>query len=304
MIEAIGFPSRSPNPLFPGTGPFDTPPYQLLQEVDIPPHDPELVEVIAQRGKLQQEYLVVCPQAGKAYCFSDFRKSLSQLPLNKSHVVFYDNSNSPAHGRRIKRVADALDSVTIIRDKNRHVTVDATPQQQLLLARCGNVYEQLYSMLPQTGSRLVINLEDDIGAPAGGVERLLTAIDSYDELGTVIGDCRCRRAKMLGDIEGQPIVCNFQKLQGVGGDESESVLAYTVPPKPFGLECVGSGHMGLWITKKECLDDVGMTYEHAPPRGHDIQFGLRANEKGWRFAVDWSVRLEHYFQDQNRKASV
>lgn len=75
-------------------------------------HDDELVSVVKQAGRRRRKYAVVCPHAGKTFCFSQFRSTLFQLPLADSHVLLYDNSRSDKHSARLETLAKSLPSYT------------------------------------------------------------------------------------------------------------------------------------------------------------------------------------------------
>ena len=266
-------------------------------------HDESLVDVALEKKRRRRKYALVCPHAGKTFCWSEFRRSLEKMPVSQSHVVLYDNSLSTRHGARIDKLASELDSVTVVRDRHNPASIESTLDFVPIMHRCADVYEQIYSNhLPK--SDYVINLEDDIGVPDGGVERLLTALDSYPEIGTVIADCNDRRVKVSEHRE-QSIVVNFEVVHQIGGAERSRISTQMVPTKPYGLEYVGAGHMGLWVSRREAVDASGMWMNRVRPMGHDIEYGLRLNQAGWSFAVDWSVKLKHFYRNESgKKVSV
>jgi len=264
-------------------------------------HDSSLVRVVKEQKKPRRKYAIVCPHAGKGFCWTEFRKSLRQLPIDQSHVVLYDNSRSGLHRRRLESLADSLPSFTLIQDMNTPQSIESTRDFVPIVKRCSEVYEEIYGN-HLSRSEFVINLEDDIGVPAGGFEQLLWAMKD-ENVGTVIGDCNDRRT-MVSEGRIQSIVCNFLEVKEIGGAAGVEIQTELVPTKPGGLEWVGSGHMGLWLSRREAVDEVGMKTTLGEPIGHDIQYGLRLNRAGWRFAVNWGVKLKHFYQDGKQKMNV
>lgn len=266
-------------------------------------HDSKLVTVVDERKKhgIRPEVTVVAPMIGRAFCWEDFQKSLAGI--DHDHLIVYDNSNDPEHEERIDKLLSTYRSWTLIRDFNQPLSVESHGHPPDLVRRCSEVYESIYSHLtPESG--IIVNLEDDIGVTADQFHRLRRGLDLYPEIGTLIGDCRCRRAKMLSgrDIS---LACNFREYREIGGAEREGVKYEFVQPKPLGFEAIGGGHMGLWITRAEVLREVGMVTDHDHDlKGHDFQYGYRANQLGHRMAVDWSVKLEHIFEQDGRKVSI
>ena len=266
-------------------------------------HDSRLVTVVDERKKfgIRPEVTVVAPMMGRGFCWDDFQHSLSEI--EHGHLVIYDNSNDPEHQRRINLLLSSVKSWTLIRDRNEPLSVESRAHAPDLVQRCSEVYESLYSHL-DVKQGIVVNLEDDIGINAGDFQKLKRTLDLYPEVGTVIGDCRCRRAKLLGNKD-VSLACNFREFRQYGGAEQSGITHEFVKPKPMGIEPIGGGHMGLWLTRAECLQDVGMvTDPELALAGHDFQYGYRLNKSGYKFAVDWSVKLKHFFEEEGRKVSI
>ena len=267
-------------------------------------HDSELVRVVKEHKKPRRKYTVVCPHAGKAFCWTDFVKSLKQLPIEKSHVLLYDNSTNAKQHARLVSLTKELPSFTLIQDMNPPSTVEITMESDRLIDRCCQVYEEIYER-QLTKTDFYINLEDDIGIPDGGFERLEWVLGD-EEVGTVIGDCIDRR-RIIWDGHRQSIVCNFDYTYQIGGHGKHTVSVDMVEARPSGIEHVGSGHMGLWLTRRDALESTGMKTDlESRDMGQDIQYGLRLNQAGWRFAVRWDVKLRHFYKDTKtrRKMSV
>lgn len=270
-------------------------------------HDDALVRVVKRVGRTRKKYAVVCPHAGKTFCFTKFQQTLRQLPLDECHVLLYDNSRCGKHRALLVELAGTLPSYTMVEDLNPPESIESTADFHRIVARCSAVYQNIYENHLPAKSDFVVNLEDDVLAPKGGFARLQNVLEVYPTVGTVVGNCRDRRV-VVTTGEYEPIAVNFLKTSRLGGTSGgPSYAVQAVVEQEFGVEAIGAAHMGLWLSRRECVDAVGMRTEpsrEGMPLGHDIQYGLRLNEAGWKFAVDWSVKLDHYFQQDGKVMSV
>lgn len=270
-------------------------------------HDDALVRVIKRVGRKHKKYAVVCPHAGKTFCFTKFKKTLMQLPLDECHVLLYDNSRCNEHRARLVELAGTLPSYTLVEDLNQPESIESTANVHRIVERCSAVYQNIYENYLPAKSDYVVNLEDDVLAPKGGFARLQNVMNVYPTVGTVVGNCRDRRV-VVTTGKHEPIAVNFLKTSRLGGTSAgPSYAVQAVVEQEFGVEAIGAAHMGLWLSRRECVDAVGMRTEptrEGMPLGHDIQYGLRLNEAGWKFAVDWSVKLEHFYQQDGITLSV
>lgn len=269
-------------------------------------HDESLVSVVKQAGRRRRKYAVVCPHAGKGFCFNQFKRTLFQLPLADSHVLLYDNSRSEKHSVRLEKLSKSLPAYTLVRDDNQPESIESTVDFKAIIDRCSAVYQNIYENYLPEKSDYVVNLEDDVLAPKGSFDRLSNVLHTYSNVGTVVPNCYDRRSKVTED-RSWPIVVNFTKQSRIGGNQQLRYDVDNVEEQSFGVEAVGAAHMGLWLSRRECVDAVGMRTEpHSPsaPMGHDIQYGLRLNESGWKFVVDWSIKLDHYYMQDGTKLCV
>jgi len=267
--------------------------------MSLPDHDPDLVEFVESvdvTGEVADIQLI-SPFAGKTFCFNQWKQSIAKLPLGRVHATLYDNSNNPHFHDELKEFARThLPQYTLVRDSNQVQTIESTANYQQIISRCSQVYDHIYTNLILPSCDLILNLEDDIGIPDGSFEKLEHTLRSDKQCATVIGRCRDRRVAIRGD-KPQSISVNFEKKLRLGGLPNEAVEVQWAPERDWGIESIGAGHMGLWLSRADVVRELGMKTE---PRedvlGHDIQWGLRVNESGRRFAIDWSVTLEHYYQ--------
>lgn len=267
--------------------------------MSLPEHDASLVEVVEEQDALGgvADIQLISPFAGKTFCFGKWQQSLDTLPLERVHATLYDNSNDPVFHERLKEYArQKLPAFTLVRDSNMVQTIESTANYRQIIHRCSQVYEHIYTNLLIPSCSLILNLEDDIGVPEGSFEKLEHTLKSDNQCATVIGKCRDRRVAVRGN-KPQSISVNFQKIIQIGGAPSEKVEIEWAPEREWGVEQIGAGHMGFWLSRASAVRELGMkTSSRQDVLGHDIQWGLRVNEAGQRFAIDWSVDLKHYYQ--------
>lgn len=275
---------------------------------ELPEHDETLVTVIDQnRRRWDQKLTIVAPHVGKAYCFDDFERSLRSMPVDEAHIWLYDNSPVGDFSEKLRRLAESLPSFTLIRDLNKPLSIENASDPVLLAARCSQVYSGLYDRVLQASpGQLILNLEDDIGATGRDFEFLTRALDSYPQLGAVISDCRCRRTKMICGIEDSPIACNFKETRRIGGNHEVEIEEERVRPQPAGVQCIGGGHHGFWLARREAVEAVGMKDD---PQlnivGHDYQFGYRLQrDTEFLFGIEWSSRVRHFLLENGQKTSI
>ena len=267
--------------------------------MSLPEHDPSLVEVVEEQDILGgiADIQLISPFAGKTFCFEKWQQSLSTLPLGRVHATLYDNSNDPVFHQRLKEYArQQLPAFTLVRDSNMVQTIESTANYREIIERCSQVYEHIYTNLLIPSCSLILNLEDDIGVPSGSFEKLESVIIGNPDVATVIGKCRDRRLAVRGNAP-QSISVNFQKRTQIGGPPKEDIEVEHAPEREWGVEQIGAGHMGFWLSRASSVRELGMkTSPRKDVLGHDIQWGLRVNEAGQRFAIDWSVDLKHFYQ--------
>jgi hypothetical protein len=269
-------------------------------------HDSELVDIVRQRAprKRGRDINVVCPMAGKQFAFKQWEESLGKLPMDRAHVLVYDNSNRPAFHRMIEEFCQReFDSYTLVRDDNQKLTIDGLPNSSLgwqaIASRCDDVYAEIYTRWMDPRRPLCLNLEDDVGIPEDSWEKLSHTIRD-EQVATVIGQCNDRRLFVHNGTL-QSIAVNFEIQEKLGAQNVREVETIPVTPKDFGVEAVGGGHMGLWLTKTEAIQQVGITTRTDYIFGTDINWGYQLNRAGWKFAIDWSLKMDHFFQDSRGK---
>jgi len=271
--------------------------------MSLPDHDKSLVTVIEEKKARRRDINVVTPVAGKTYAFDRWKKSLKQLPLSRCHTLIYDNSNNNDYSRKVQSFCKrSLDSFTYVKDQNQQLTAEMSRDWVNVGSRCRSIYIHIYNDLLDRKRPVTVNLEDDIGVPDGAWNRLSGHLDMFNDVATVIPQCFCRRAFFDKGIR-VPIAVNFKVTQTIGQSTGSKIETSPIEIKDFGVESIGGGHMGFWLTKTEVLNDVPMGICHPGLRGNDINWGYSVNDAGWRFVIDWGVKLDHYYEKHGKLQS-
>lgn len=265
---------------------------------------PELIQDVAGKGRRSRsDLLFVSPFAGKNFCFNDYVRGVRRIPnIGDAHGILYDNSL----GKSDKRIAEFADqtfkSYVIVRDNNQPATIDLTHEFVPIMRRCNEVYQEIYeNWVPKDHTGLILNYEDDIEAPVGAFEKLAVSLLADKKNGTIVADCRDRRTMLARGESPESIACGFKIVRTIGLDEGVDVGAVWIPPRQYGVQAIGSAHMGFWLSRPEAVRTVGMKTQECGILGQDIQYGLRLNEAGYRFLIDWGVKLRHYYKIQGQK---
>lgn len=268
--------------------------------------DTELVEVVEQTKsrKRSVDINIVCPMAGRSFCLKDWEKSLCNLPLNRSHLLVYDNSNDARFSARLlKFCQNQISSFTFVRDNNLPIPAHLQHDCPTLSARCDAFYRHIYEELIDQKLPLCLNLEDDLIIPKDSFGKLYHVMQNQD-VGTVIGHCNDRRDFVYSGVKNS-ISVDFQVEARIGAKEELQISTIHLPEKEMGVEAIGAGHMGLWLTRTDAIRKVGIgTRTYGGLNGTDMNWGYALNSHGIKFAIDWSIKMGHLFKDRNGKKQV
>lgn len=273
-------------------------------------YNPDLVTSETSGGKrASTDLTIVSPFTGKGRVFRKYLNSLDRLPCSTSHAIIYDNSCDARFRKRLTTsVLPRFQSWELVTDKHKPVTwIQNEPvnQWKMIAARLGRVYWYCYKRIPPC--RYVLNLEDDVEIPEDAWQKLQAVMDMDSDVGTVIGACNDRRDAPDYASFGKPIAFNFQVSQVLGpsGQDPDHIGLIQLPSRDFGIEQIGAGHMGCWLTRRTTVEDVPMGEpEIVGLAGTDIVWGWNLYKRGWRFATDWSVKCQHWSTRGNRIVSV
>ena len=255
----------------------------------------------------RKKFTLVSPFTGKDYAWPKYLASLKKLPTEDAHAVFYDNSRDPEFQKKLRKALhEHFDSFTLIEDLNAPATLDTHPKietWQYIANRCAQVYRVIYENHVPRQIRKVFNLEDDIGLPANTWKHLNSVLDLNPQVATAIGHCNDRRPGYTSS--GKPVAMNYHvhRLLGDGNLEPESIVLELVPEKKFGVEQVGGGHMGCWLTRTAAIEQVAMgSVEFLGVMGQDLAWGwdLLQTDR-WIMATDWAVKCKHWRKLEGKK---
>lgn len=311
-MQAVTFPGTAPGSIT--KGPYtstiygEAPSDDALRLADIQQHDPNLVRVVDQRKHDKPvKFTLSTPFANKKFCLPAYERSLSHIPTKQAHAVFYDNSNSSGMRQEIRRILETyFDSWTLVEDRNKAQTFESNvelPGYARITHRVAAVYATLFPDY-LADADIAFNLEDDVEIAAGDFERLWNTIHLDDRIATVIGNQRDRRTGYAST--GQPIAFNFTERIQVGSNNLVDEMRMDfAPEKTFGIEAIGAGHMGCWMTRRNALDSIYIGDEqHRGVTGADICWGLRVNHANRLFVVNWQVNCKHWVERFGRAVSV
>ena len=299
--SAVAFPGTAPGSIT--TGPFTSTIYGQAPEMDvvaklgIKQHDPKLVRVVARQNPQKKvKFTLTSPFANKQYC----------LPTHEAHAVFYDNSNCPEMRDELLRILHAnFDSWTLVEDRNAastfetNITLDSYPW---ITRRVAAVYGTLFPTY-LADAPIVFNLEDDVEIGPDAFQRLWDTIHMDDRIATVIGNQRDRRTGYAST--GRPIAFELEEVIRSGHVDADQIKLIAKQEKKFGIEAIGSGHLGCWMTRRSALEaiDIGEEYCRGMA-GPDIIWGWRVNRANQLFVINWSVECRHWFQRFGRPVSL
>lgn len=272
--------------------------------------DPDLVRPVRHKpATCVKDFVLVSPFCGKKPELEKYLVSLDRLPCNSAHAVFYDNScDREFQARLIDELERRFESYLLVEDLNRAAFVDLNrpigpERMKEITRRIGQVYSVIYEQFVPSDIGLVLNLEDDIEVPPNCFQHLTRSLLSNEQIGTVIATCHDRRIEYGG--KGFPIAFAFEYSQKIGSKTPSDVELIRLEDKAFGLEAIGGGHMGCWLSRAETLHRCPMgESELFGIKGHDLVWGWRLHEQGYIFANDWSLRCRHWFTQNKRLQSV
>lgn len=266
-----------------------------------PGHDPRLVEVVGERLSLSgKTFNLVTPFSGKSFCLDDYFRGIDRLPISEAHYVVYDNSCDHEFSAELSEIVKKkFDSYILLVDHNPPSTIDVTDDALTVDARVWAVYKRLLNEeiadLPYT-----MIVEDDVEIPEGSYETLHALAESRDDLATVVGSMNNRRK-----CDNYPVLWHLRRTYQVGGNfQPETGVVRVVEEKEFGVEIIGSSHLGCWLTKTPVIKSLGVDRKHEGVHYVDQSWGLAVHNAGYKMAVDWSVKTKHYYLADGKKKYV
>ena len=262
------------------------------------PHRPELVSVVEhKRSRRRTDWTLVTAFAGKWFCLADYLRGIRRLPLARAHAIWYDNCNDAAGHQRLRRnVRHLFDSYTLVRDRNPQRVIETSVDYAAINTRIAAIYDFVVRQCLD-GTPTMMIVEDDVEVPAGAYERLSSILARERRVAVAVGNQISRR--LADGHPPAPIVWNFETTIPCGRAQLR-----LVPPQPFGVQLVGSSHTGCWLGRSAVAKELGFQPAEDGVEAVDAVFGYRANKRGYWFAIDWSVRCKHYYQDRGRKRFV
>jgi len=271
-----------------------------MDRLPLPEFEPGRVRTLEEVGKPQKTVFMM-PFCGKEPMIPITQRSLRSLPTGEIQFVIYDNANDAEFTDLLNNtVCSDLPNYTFIRDTNPPASVDNHPDaMEMVVARCGQTFGSMFAHLPKT-AELVGVLEDDIEVPIDGYEKLRRVLDSDDRVATAVGVSHDRRFSY--GARGEPIVFDFEVLSSLGSrTRDRRIQVCRLSERDFGVEPIGAAHTGFWLSRARVVRDVGMGdyFDRSTQlMGHDVLWGLHVNEAQHIMAVDWSLKCNHWYSEQ------
>jgi len=181
---------------------------------------------------------------------------------------------------------------TWIRDENAHYTVENTKEYDLINQRTWEIYKACMKYLNK--SKYVLIVEDDVEIPKGTYEKFLNILESYPEVGTVVGNVTNRRNGAGEYWLDKPIIWDILVQKEYPSGKLKAQTVQLQESKKFGVEAIGSAHTGCWMTRTSLIKKLGFIWKEDGINFVDQTWGYRLNKAGYKMVVDWSVKCWHY----------
>ncbi|KPK55000.1 MAG: hypothetical protein AMS22_05090 [Thiotrichales bacterium SG8_50] len=240
------------------------------------------------------------PFAGKRHCFDAYYDGVVNLdhPKDDFHVIWYDNSCDADFHAMLQEKIKVFPSHEIVIDITPPLVIENTPDYCRVSERCHEVYCNLAELVP-ADNEFMFNVEDDVWVPPDSLSKMLAIFRLDEKIGTVIGQQYCRRFSKAKNIRPIPNAWTFEiDYRFPEGDVCKEKTAKRtfIEDKPFGVEIIGSGHLGCWLTKTHLVKELGFMMDKDGLRANDTVWGYRLREHGYYFVIDYSIRCRHYYR--------
>ena len=245
-------------------------------------------------GKKRYRTCLITPFAGKSYCFDKYMRGIKTIPTEDVALIAYDNSNSKRFRSRLRQALRLrFRRSTWLTDENPNYTVETTDEYELINRRTFEIYRQVLRFIPTCDYVLIV--EDDIEMPPGAYEKMISSLERYPNLATVVAHVNNRRPlDQFDDGRELPIIWDAIEERNLASGRVDVHMIPFTETKNFGLEAVGSAHTGCWMTRYSVLKKLGFTWNEDGIKFVDQAWGYRLNKLGYKMAVDWSIKCKHY----------
>lgn len=247
--------------------------------------------------------------SGRKFCLESVIKGIeSNCDPDETHFIWLDNSRDEWFNRAILAYLSNKPNATLIIDNtpqidiNKYVFADEKQKTDALIEiglKITNTYQACFNQI-RPESQITWVVEDDVVVPKDALVTLYKTMRDLPEIGTVIGRMLDRRAhEHGGDFS---VISDYTINQRLGVENKTQVDVVNIlngadVPK-FGVQLVGTGHMGCWLTKSQLIRDLGMKVVESGCLGCDNNWGWRIyKHNGSRVAVNWNVHCQHHYRD-------
>lgn len=235
------------------------------------------------------------PFAGKKHCFDNYYEGVVNLDYPKIDIfaLWYDNSNDAEFHAMLEEKIKIFPNHKIVVDDAPHFVIENTSDYAKVSMRCHEVYKAISKLVD---GDYMFNVEDDVWVPPDSLKKMLDVFNRYEKVGTVIGSQCSRRLKDF--VFRLPTAWIFEQKRVFPFpdtcDEFHMTCLRLKNFPPFGIQIIGSGHMGCWLTPTAIVKEIGFVWEEDGLQANDIVWGYRLGKAGYHFVIDWSIRTRHY----------
>jgi len=225
---------------------------------------------------------IMTPFSGRSGSIERWSESVGDIS-DETFLLIWDNSNSAEfHSLLLAAVSEKTDRFCIVTDLNPSVIHESW---QVRGQRCSAIYDAAFKLLSNllTVEHIIV-IEDDIKATASTVSRL-EQVFGKSGVDCIVGDVKRREGSRESMIYRMPFTTQ--------PDGQVTVEMQPMPTRQSGVELIGGAHMGLWISKADCVNRLWQHRVAANIIGADLHWGVALRMNGRSMAVDWSAKAEH-----------
>ena len=222
-------------------------------------------------------------------CIDDFISNFKKIQPFYQKLFVVDNKSGDRYKNKIKEICrinwyDYLDlGEVIIPDEYKEIPKELGFSPYLVQVR-NKIREEAI----KRGCDYLVFLDSDNFPPPNWIETLQPFFKKHDDVGIIGGLCSRRGTNIK--INGNDAVCiNFFMKEK---DKADWILKNIMK---FEHVIVDGISLSGAIIKRECFENV--RFEMSKKYGEDINFCLKAREKGWKTLITPSVYIKHYHPD-------
>ena len=235
---------------------------------------------------------------GREHCLKQFLEGLENLdyPKDRINLIWHDTSHIKFFSNKLNKWLaenkNKYKSVTYIECNDKHYHFEESEAYGAM-----NAITKAYNHCRDYCSGdYFLALEDDTVSPSDGLKRLIKITQ-----GDVKGSCGNNHYRpSISLFKNQPIIWDFKNLETFPGEGIEKGWEARIRfTDGQGVEIIGSGHLGFTLIEGNWLKTHPFKYKIDKISGCDTLLGYQMMLEGFKYAIDWDLRLKHYDIDGN-----